>query len=410
MASVGQARLTPEQIRAKFPALAGGFAFLENAGGSQVPDCVINAMTDFMRSSYVQTGAGYAASDRATEVATEAHRVVSLLFNGEGLGYPVLGPSTTALLFMLGTCIGRTLQPGDEVIVSVANHESNIAPWVRLAEKGVSIKWWGVDPETGTSNVSDLAQLITDRTRLIAFAMTSNLVGDIIDPAAVAQLARSVGAAVVVDCVAAASHQALDVAAWGVDFAVLSTYKVYGPHMAGLWGRREAWERLDGPNHFFISAGGSAKFELGCLSYEGCAGIVALAEYLGFLAEESGPLSRPVVESAFATMKAFENPVTDRLLSYFATRNDIRVIGERSRPELRHPTISFVHKTKSSPDIVRDVHRHPIGIRHGHMYAYRLCDALGVPTETGVVRISAVHTNTVDEIDRLARVLDEALA
>ncbi len=410
MASALQLPVTREQVRAQFPALRDGFAFLENAGGSQVPEVVIDAMTRFIRESYVQTGAGYAASDRATQLVVDAHDFMNLMFNGQDLGYVALGSSTSALLAMLGGCIGKTLQPGDEIIISVANHESNIAPWTRLADRGIVVRWWEVNPETGLSSLEDLAKLITERTRIVAFALTSNLLGDVVDAKGVSSLAHAVGASVVVDCVATAPHQSLDVEAWDVDFAVMSNYKVYGPHMAALWGNSVAWSKLDGPNHFFIPGGNGQKFELGCLSYEGCAGVVALGEYLHFLVGTSGAVTRETIVAAFAVMKQLEAPVQCRLLDYLTSRRDIRILGSIKNSNERHPTVSFVHRTKSSPEIVAAVHKHPIGIRHGHMYAYRLCDALGIPTETGVVRISAVHTNSESEIDALAKALDVALA
>ena len=308
---------------------------------------------------------------------------------------------------MLGHCFARTLQPGDAIIISVANHESNIAPWVRLAERGIVIKWWGVDPETGLSSLDDLAALVSPRTRVVAVALTSNLVGDVVDVKRIAGMVRSVGAAVVVDCVAAAPHQALDAADWGVDFAVMSTYKVYGPHMGVLWGRSDAWNRLDGPNHFFLPEQGGKKFELGCVSYEGCAGLIALGEYFHFLAGTGGEVTRETIVRAYEVMKCFEEPVQARLLDYLSSRRDIRLIGAKASGPDRHPTVSFLHRDVLSPEVAAQVNRHAIGIRHGHMYAYRLCEAIAVPTETGVVRVSAVHTNTVEEIDRLIAVLDQ---
>lgn len=409
MSSVASPSVTSDQVRSQFPSLADGFAYLENAGGSQLPSVVIDAMVNFLRTSYVNTGSGYAASDRAGQVVVGAHRMMNTLFNGVETGDVALGPSTTALLYMLGNCMAKVLQPGDEVIVSVANHESNIAPWVRLRERGIVVKWWKVDPETGLSNPDDLDSLITPATRIVAFALTSNLVGDVVDMERVVKKCKAVGAITVVDCVAAASHQALDVRAWDVDFAVMSTYKVYGPHMAALWGKTSRWESLDGPNHFFIPAAAKAqKFELGCLSYEGCAGLIALGDYFKFLTG-AAEFNRETVVSAFDAMKAFEAPVQERLMGYLNSRSDIRILGETKQLDKRHPTVSFVHKTKPSPEIVAAVHKHPIGIKAGHMYAYRLCEALNISTTTGVVRISAVHTNNVEEIDRLATVLDEVL-
>lgn len=396
-------------IRSQFPALAGGFAFLENAGGSQLPRVVVEAMTQFLQESYCQTGSSYPASERATTTFRGARDFVNALFNGENLGFPVLGPSTTALFNMLAQCLAPRLQPGDEIICMESSHESHIGPWVRLQDRGIVVRWWRVDPQTGLSDIEDLKNLLTDRTKVVAATMTSNLVGDIIDVKRVAELARAAGAVTVVDAVAAASHQALNVADWGVDFCAFSHYKVYGPHMAALWGRSERWAELEGLNHFFIPASvGGNKFELGCQNYEGCAGILALEAYLQFLAPDQ-PNRRATIEAAFATMRACEEPVLARLMDYLAARPELRVLGETRDLSRRHPTVSFVSPKRTPAEVADRVHLEPIGIKTGHMYAYRLCQALGLDPDSGVVRVSAVHYNTVEEIDRLCTALDDVL-
>ncbi|MBL8061321.1 MAG: aminotransferase class V-fold PLP-dependent enzyme [Chthonomonas sp.] len=398
-------------IRSRFPSLAQDFAFFENAGGSQLPGVVIDAMTQFMRSDYVNIGGMYPASERATKVAREAHSFLNLMFNGVGLGHVAMGPSSTALLYMLANCIGETLSPGDEVIVSVANHECNVGPWVRLASRGVVVKWWGVHPTSGLSSIEELEALVTERTKVVAFPRTSNLLGDIVDVQAVSRAAHRVGAIVVADVVASASHEAMDVRAWECDFCVFSNYKVYGPHAAAMFGTTEAWAKLSGPNHFFIKPSGSAaKFELGCISYEACAGILALADYLRFLVgEPNAATNRALIEGGFGRMSELEKPLKTRLMTYLASRDDIKIWGSAEPEADRHPTISFVHKTKDSSELCRMICDRGFGIKSGHMYAYRLCESLGISTDTGVVRISAVHTNSMDEIERLIAVLDEVL-
>ncbi len=403
------AALSHELVRAQFPALKSGFGFFENAGGSQVPQCVIDAMTRFMQESYVQFGSSYEHSARCSKVARDARAFYNVLFNGGGLGDAAIGPSTTALTHMLAGCFRRALRPGDEVVVSVANHEANATPWAMLEREGMVVKFWGVDPKTGASSLDELQSLLSERTKIVAFPVTSNLLGDTMPVRQIADMAHRAGARVVVDAVAYASHQAMDVQAWDADFCVFSNYKVYGPHIAGMWGKREAWLELEGPNHVFIPRDQiPTKFELGCVSYEALAGVLALGEYLRFLAGSS-EVNRETVVNGFAQMKRLEEPVTRILLEFLNSREDVRLVGPTEFSSDRHPTISFAHQSKPSHEISAKVNERDFGIRHGHMYSLRLCEALGVAGDPGLVRVSAVHYNTPEEAHRLVQTLALAM-
>ena len=215
---------------------------------------------------------------------------------------------------------------------------------------------------------------------------------------------------VVVDGVAYAPHRPLAVKAWGVDYYAFSLYKVYGPHMAVMYGKADALAELTGPNHFFIREV-PYQFELGGPSHEGCAGLLGLRDYLKIVAgvDASTTLSRSAVERAFDVMTACERPLQARLLEYLRARQDVRVVGPAEESPSRVGTISFVHSKKSSRAITRVVDRSRVAIRHGHMYAYRLCEALELDPDDGVVRVSLVHYNTPAEIDSLIEVLDRAL-
>jgi len=399
------------RIRAQFPALAGDTVYLENAGGSQVPSIVAERIRDYMLNTYVQVGAGYPLSQRATRLLAEAHDFVRLMMNGDD-GEVILGPSTSALLQMLAGCYAQVLEPGSEIVVAQTGHEANVGPWKTLARLGFALRWWEMDPATFSCPLSDLEKLLSDRTALVAFPHVSNLLGDIVDVEAVTSLVHRAGARVVVDGVAYAPHRAIDVAAWNVDWYAYSTYKVYGPHMAALWGRRDAIAELPGPNHFFIADDELPyKFEVGGPSHEGCAGIRGLRDYLTFVVgmEDPQELDRPAIERAFEVMTACELPLQAKLIDYLRGRDDVRIVGPTDDGPSRVGTISFVHDTKSSAEITAAVDRSGIGIRHGHMYAYHLCEAAGLEPEDGVVRTSLVHYNTMEEIERLIGVFDEVL-
>jgi len=400
-----------ERIRAQFPALAGDTVYLENAGGSQVPAVVADSIRDYMLSSYVQLGAGYPLSQRATELVDEAHDFVRLMMNGQD-GKVILGSSTSALLQMLARCYAEILKPGSEIIVAQTGHEANVGPWKMLDRLGFELRWWEMDPTSCTCPLSDLEDLLSDRTALVAFPHVSNLLGDIVDIERITSLSHEAGARVVVDGVAYAPHRAIDVSAWNVDWYAYSTYKVFGPHMAALWGRRDALTELSGPNHFFVPSDDLPyKFEVGGANHEGCAGICGLRNYLAFLVGESDlrALDRPAIERAFEIMTACELPLQARLIEYLRSRDDVRIVGPTDTGDSRVGTISFVHDSKSSAEITAAVDRSGIGIRHGHMYAYHLCEATGLDPEDGVVRTSLVHYNRPEEIERLIGVFDKVL-
>jgi len=396
-------------IRSWFPALQSDFAFLENAGGSQIPLVVADAIRDYMLSDYVQLGAGYPQSQRATAVVDDAHEFVETFMNATGFGKVILGNSTTALIQILANAYSEVWNPGDEVIIAETNHEANAGPWSKLERLGVVVKTWKVEPEKFECSLLSLAELITDRTRIVAFPHVSNLLGEVVDVKAITALVHSKGAKVIVDGVAYAPHRAIDVADWGVDWYVYSTYKVYGPHMAALYGSAAAFGELSGPNHFFIPRESVPyKFELGSISHEGCAGILALRSYLRFLAGTEMD-DRQTVVDAFEVMEELEMPLQVGLVRYLRSKPDVRIIGLADEGPRSVGTISFVHNHLTSTEIVAEIDKCNIGIRFGHMYAVRLCEALGIDLEHGVVRVSLVHYNTPEEIERLIGAFEEIL-
>jgi cysteine desulfurase family protein (TIGR01976 family) len=397
------------EIRARFPALSGPMALLENAGGSQVPDGVADAIRRYMLESYVQLGAGYPMSDVATRNVADAHRLVSTLMNADRVGTVILGASTTQLCHLIANAMRDVIRPGDEIILAETGHEANIGPWLTLAKSGAVIRWWKVDRDAQDCPLGSLDALLSSRTRLVAFPHVSNLLGGIVDVAAVTRKAHAAGARVFVDGVAFAPHRAIDVERWGVDWYVYSTYKVFGPHMAALFARHDALAGLEGPNHFFIARDEVPyKFELGGSSHEGCAAINALGPYLAFLAEKPASTApdRATVEAAFARMTELELPLQERLVEGIRALPHLRLVGPATTgADERVPTVSFTHVRLAPGEVVRRLHAAGLAVRNGHMYAYRLCEALGIDVKEGVVRASAVHYNTPDEIERTVTAL-----
>jgi cysteine desulfurase family protein (TIGR01976 family) len=411
--------LSVDHIREFFPAIqAAQDVLLDNAGGSQVPRQVAEAICDYMLTTYVQVGADYVTSRRSTETVERAHDFINLFMNGVGRGHVVLGSSTTVLCAMLADCYARAAQAGrNEIIVAETAHEANAGPWYRLADRGFRVHSWPVDPDALELPLAALRNLLSDRTRLVALPHVSNLLGRVEDARMISRLAHEAGARVVIDGVAFAPHRAIDVAGLEADWYSYSTYKVFGPHMAALHGTAEAFAELEGPNHFFIPRHEIPyKFEPGGPSHEGCAGLLALWHYFSALTgrrSDSEP-DREGIEDAYRRIAELEDALQRRLLAYLRSKPEIRLIGPSAAGPDRVATVSFVHRDKRSAEIVRAANSKGYGIRYGHFYAYRLCDRLSREKvlhapEDGVVRVSLLHYNTTDEVDGLIECLEGLL-
>ena len=395
------APLDVARVRSQFPALGSGTVFLDNAGGSQTLASVADRARDYLLTTNVQLGASYDVSVAAGERVHQAAVGTARFMGTHDPSEIVLGASTTQLVSNLAFSMKRSFAPGDEVIVTSADHEANAGPWKRLARKGVVVREWRIDRDTQRLEPRDLEPLLGPRTRLVAFTHVSNLLGSIHDVAAITALAHAHGAAVCVDGVAYAPHRAIDVKAWDVDYYVFSFYKVYGPHQAALYGKRARLDALACINHEFLADQVPYKLQPGNVNFE-------LSHSLGGVYDYVDSLGGKV--AAFDAIAAHEERLATRLLSFLAAQPGVRVFGERTGDRtLRVPTISFVVDGCSPEAIVREVDRARVGIRHGDFYARRLVEELGLSATGGVIRVSMVHYNTEDEIDRLQTALEEGI-
>lgn len=413
------APLDIDYARHQFPMLGeapkdGTSVFMDNAGGSLMLRGVVDRLTDYLYSCDVQHGASYPTSQEASRRYAAAREVWADAIGANDPEEVVFGPSSSILLSMLSQALAGTLEPGDEIVVTRLDHEANVTPWLRWEERGVVIRYWDPDPISGALTIEGLESVLGERTRYVAFTHCSNLLGRIHDVAALTARIHAAGARAIVDGVAFAPHRALRLAEWGVDFYVFSLYKVYGPHHAILYGRREAFEALSTLNHFFVDPARLApKLELGNANYELSVGSSAVVDYLGELGRRALGASASddlhPISTGFEAIARHEATLAERLLAYLRQVPEIEVVGpETSDPEVRVPTISFLHKQRASSQIVSSVDRDGIGIRHGHFYSIRYTRALELDDFEGVVRVSLVHYNTVDEVDRLIASLGRA--
>ena len=406
--------LNLDKVRQYFPALAGEWTFFDNAGGSQTLKKVVDRISEYLLSSDVQLGASYAVSELAGERLALATKGMATLINANSFKEVVMGPSTTMMLRVLSISLGQTFTPGDEIIVSNCDHESNIGAWVALEKQGMKVKVWQIRPDTLELHLADLELLMNQRTKLVALTHASNVLGTINPIKEIAAFVHDRNAMICVDGVAYAPHRLVDVQDLDVDFYTLSFYKVYGPHHALLYGKEEHLLRLPGWNHYFIEQTDIPyKFQLGNVNFELSYGMLGLCDYLSELAQlhygnQTAPDLRNQMVQAFDLISIHEEKISDRLLNYFNSKSNVRVIGQsKADRRFRVPTISFVVDGMNSSIIPAKIDQHYIGIRYGDFYAKRLIEYLGLASQGGIVRVSMVHYNTLEEVNSLIEAFEQ---
>ena len=401
-------------VRSKFPALKNDFVFMDNAGGSQVVENVIDNIRDFMVNANVQLGASYEVSAEAGERLANVTNRLANLINANSPQEVIVGPSTTMLLRILSLCLSKQWQPGDEVIVTNSDHEANVSCWMDLREKGIVVKIWKLNPETLEFDLDDLKSLLSAKTKLVAMVHCSNILGTINPIAEIAKIVHEAGALICVDGVAYAPHRLVDVQQFEVDFYVFSTYKVYGPHLAILYGKYELLEKMEGINHYFIDEV-PYKFQPGNFNYELTYSLLGLLQYLCDLHDHHFPDETNLdqifkFKKSFELMAAHEEKLSGMLIEYLKSKGNITIIGKAtSDRSQRVPTISFVHDHLKSAAIVEKIDPYQIGIRYGDFYAKKIIEDLNHVEKDGVVRVSLVHYNSQEEVAALIRAFEEVL-
>ena len=402
-----------DYVRGHLPGLGNGWAFFDNAGGTQILSGVVERMNEFLFNRNVQTGGTYEVSQAAARSLAEGRDAMMRLVNASRPEEIVFAPSTTVALQNLARSMSPRFEAGTEVVVTMTDHESNIGPWVGLERAGVRVRFWEPDRDTLELDLADLDRLMSKRTKLVAVTHTSNILGTINPIAEIAEFVHERGALICVDSVACAPHRAIDVQRLGVDFLVFSLYKVFGPHYAVMFGRYDLLAELESLYHYFYGKDKvPAKLEPGNASYELAYGSIGIVDYLSRLgARACGTDStRAGISAAFAAITRHESEIGERLLAYLRDRDDCRIVGRtRGDDPGRVPTISFRIDGRRSGDIARRVDDHNIAIRFGDFHARRLVEFLDLDEPDGVVRVSMTHYNTLDEVDALIAALDGIL-
>ena len=413
---MGAPEFPVHSLRRQFPALrsAGADIFFDNAAGAQVPDRVLQAVTRHLIEHNVQRGGRYARSLAVDAMVARARERVAGFVNARRPEEIAFGMNATSFIRAVSLAIGQTLGDRDEIVITDLDHEANIATWLALERMGAQIRWWHVR-EDGVLHAEDLGQVLGPRTRLVACTLTSNAIGSIIDVRRAAELTHAAGAEIFIDAVHYGPHGIIDVQALDCDYLVCSGYKIFSPHMGFLWGRHEALIRLPTFREDFIPDEPPGKLEAGTFVYENVAGMAAAIDYLAELGRlvtgragspEDGSIAQDC-RAAMAAIRTYEQGLSRELLRVLeACGAEIHGIRDEGRVGERVPTVCFNLPGIAPAAVTQAAAAAGIGIRDGHMYSPRLMRRLGLQVESGAVRVSLAHYNTVEEVGRFGSVLE----
>jgi len=406
-------------LRREFPALrqtldGKPIAFFDGPGGTQVHGSVIDAIARYYTEANSNAHGAFEFSRRTDERVSSARVAMADFLNAPRPAEIVFGPSMTALTFNLSRAIGRTLDPGDEIVVTRLDHDANVAPWVSLEEQGALIRRIDFDPADCTLDMDGLRATIGPRTRIVAVGAASNAVGTANDIERIAKWAHDAGAWIYVDAVQYAPHAPIDVQALDVDFLALSTYKLFGPHMGVLWGRYELLKTL--PSYKVIPAADAPpdKFETGTPNFEGMAGATAAIDYLASVGRRFGTPSgdtgrRSEIVAAMAAIHVYERALIEQLVAGLKTIHGVRIYGitDPARFEERMPVVSFTLDGHTPEEVARRLGEKAFFLWSGDFYAVHVVERLGLTETGGLIRIGIIHYNTAEEVDRLLDTIAE---
>ncbi len=395
-------------IRSQFPALASGAIFFDNPGGTQVAQQTLKRMTEYLVRTNANHEGAFKTSRESDAIVDAARSAVADFLGAARPAEIIFGQNMTSLTLHLSRSLARTLRPGDEIVVTRLDHDANIAPWLLVAEdRGCAIRWVDFDPEDCTWSLDALRRQISDGTKLVAIGYASNAVGTINPVAEAVKIAHEVGALVYVDAVQYAPHGPIDVVALDCDFLACSAYKFFGPHTGILYGKYHLLEDLkaykvrpahDEPPH---------KFETGTQSFESIAGVHGALEYFEWLGEQAGGGStrRQRLVAALTAMQSYERTLSRALIEGLSEIRGLHIWGitDLNQLDRRVPTVSFTLDGWQPHDVAAALDKHNLYVWDGNYYALAVTERLGLENKGGMVRVGAVHYNTLEEVTKLVR-------
>ncbi len=394
------------QIRSQFPALASGAIFLDNPGGTQMVQQSLQRMTDYLTHTNANHEGAFKTSRESDAVVDASRAAVADFLNARRPEEIVFGQNMTSLTLHISRSLARTLNAGDEIVVTRLDHDANIAPWMLIAEdRGCTLKWVDFDPEDCTWSVDALKQQLTSKTKLVAIGYASNAVGTINPVADAVKAAHEVGALVYIDAVQYAPHGPIDVQALDCDFLACSAYKFFGPHTGILYGKYELLDQLKAYKVRPAHNEPPHKFETGTQSFESIAAVLGALEY--FESIGAGATRRQRLVSAMTAMKEYEKTLSRALIEGLSSINGLHIWGITDFDQLdrRVPTVSFTLEGWAPRDVAAELDKHGIYVWDGNYYALAVMDRLGLEDKGGMVRVGAAHYNTLEEINKLVEVV-----
>ena len=403
-------------VRAQFPSLAQAVhghpaVFLDGPGGTQVPQRVIDAIADHLARNNANTGGAYQTSRNTDRMVAEARSAMADFLNCEA-DEIVFGPNMTTLTFAMSRALGRELGSGDEIVLTLLDHDANFSPWKALEEKGVSIRTVKFNEADCTLDMQDLAAKIGDRTRLVAVGYASNAVGTINNVAEVMRLARQAGALSYIDAVHYAPHGPIDVRALDCDFLVCSTYKFFGPHMGVLYGKREHLHRLRPYKVRPCTDNIPGCWESGTLNHECIAGIKACVDYwedLGRRAQPAVATRRAAILAAHEAIHQHERKMTEKMITGLLAIPGLKLYGISDPRRFENRCATFVVRIEGHTplELATKLGERGFFTWDGNYYALNLTEQLDVERLGGFLRIGLAHYNTMEEVERLLGALQE---
>ena len=386
------------RVRACYPALGDGHAYLDGAAGTQVPQPVADAIAGAYRAGIGNVGGAFAASSRSDEHVAACRRAVADLVGGDPRGV-VLGPNMTTLTYRLAAALAAGWGPGDEVVVSRLVHDANVRPWLQAAARtGAAVRWAEVDLPSGELPAGQYDELLSERTRLVAVTAASNVLGTRPDVAAIAARAHGVGALVFVDGVHAAAHGPVDAARLGADFYATSAYKWSGPHVGALVADPALLERLH-PDKLASSPDSvPERFEQGTAPFADFAGVAAAVEHLAALDPAASGTRRQRLLASMGAAEAHELELFGVLLDGLGALPSVTTYGKAAR---RTATAYFTVAGRTPRAVAEHLAARQVNVWNGHNYAWELTAALGIRDGGSAVRAGLVHYNDRSDVERL---------
>jgi cysteine desulfurase family protein (TIGR01976 family) len=386
------------KVRAAYPALADGYAYLDGAAGTQLPESVIDAISGAYRAGLGNGGGAFPASRRSDAITAECRAAVADLTGGTAAGV-ILGPNMTTLTFRLAAALAAGWGPGDEVVVTRLDHDANVRPWVRAAARaGATVRWADVDLPAGELPTAQFGDLVGDRTRLVAVTAASNVIGTRPDVAAITAIARAAGALSYVDGVHATPHGPTDVRALGADFYATSAYKWSGPHIGAVIADPALLESIR-PDKLVPSPDtGPERFEQGTPPFADLAGVTAAVEHLAALGDGAPGTRRERLLAAMTAAQEHEERLAGVLLAGLAAMPHVTTYGQARR---RTATAYFNVAGRTPRQVAEYLAARRINVWDGDNYAWELTGVLGIRAAGSAVRAGLVHYNDADDVDRL---------